>query len=242
MFFGVIYAAWQYNLSVRDSNRQSDIIRVQKAIDLAQFFKDNILDKYPPLEYIFEQSGSGKILGKISPSSMKSFDLQEMRRYITEDDSLQLRQIQESDEFLKALMDANAIFDMKFKFNAIINKVKDLGNNKKEMTFSIVKTPVINTFMRDYINQTLNNLEFFAMHFMHKTADSSVVYQSLHQVYIKTVEQLYYFIAGLNVDPVEKYYTNTIALYIEWTQMRDRNDSKRSDHDKQFQTHGTVVN
>ncbi|MCR4739139.1 MAG: hypothetical protein K5886_02630 [Lachnospiraceae bacterium] len=239
--FGVIYAAWQYYLSANDSKRNSDIIRVQKAIDLAQFFKDNILDKYPPLNYIMDQSGSNQILKKISPSDMKSFDYQEMRRYITEKDSEQLRKIQDSNEFLKALIDANGIFNMHFEINTIVNNIKDVGENKKEITFSIVKTPVINTFLNDYINQTLNNLEYLAMHFTHNTADSSVVYQSLHQIYIKAVEQLYYFIANLNKDPVEKYYTNTIALYHRWKTERGQNDIKRSDHDEQFQTHGTIV-
>lgn len=239
--FGVIYAAWQYYQSVTDSKRNTDIVRVQKAIDLAQFFKDNILDKYPPIEYIMEQSGSNKILKKISRANMQSFDCQEMRRYISEEDSNLLRQIQESNDFLKSLIDANGIFNMHFELNTIINNVKDVGQNKKELTFSIAKTPVINTFMRDYINQTLNNLEFFAMHFTHNTADSSVVYQSLHQVYIDAVEQLYYFIALLNTDPVEKYYTNTIGLYLRWTAEKDRNDSKRCDHDNLFQTQGTVV-
>lgn len=238
---GVLYAAWQYYLSRADSQRNTDIIRVQKAIDLAQYFKDNILDKFPPLEYIMDQSGSNRILRKISPTNMQTFDAQEMRRFISEDDSNELRKIQESNAFLTSLIDANAIFDMHFQINTIINNVRDVGDNKKELTFSIAKTPVINTFMRDYINQTLNNLEFFAMHFTHNTADSSVVYQSLHQVYIKTVEQLYYFIASLNTNPVEKYYTNTIGLYIRWTTERDKNDIKRSDQDNQLQTHGTIV-
>lgn len=238
VFFGVIYAAWQYS----NSQKNTDIIRVQKAIDLAQFFKDNILDKYPPLEYIMEQSGSNRILKKISPENMKNFDYQEMRRFITEEDSKQLRKIQEGNEFLKALIDANGIFNMHFEINTIVNNVRDMENNKKEITFSIAKTPVINTFLNDYINQTLNNLEFLAMHFTHNTADSSVVYQSLHQVYIKAVEQLYYFIANLNKDPVEKYYTNTIKLYHKWKSEKGRNDNKRSDQDGQFQTHGTVIN
>jgi len=238
VFFGVIYAAWQYS----NSQKNTDIIRVQKAIDLAQFFKDNILDKYPPLEYIMEQSGSNRILKKISPENMKNFDYQEMRRFITEEDSEQLRKIQEGNEFLKALIDANGIFNMHFEINTIVNNVRDMENNKKEITFSIAKTPVINTFLNDYINQTLNNLEFLAMHFTHNTADSSVVYQSLHQVYIKAVEQLYYFIANLNKDPVEKYYTNTIKLYHKWKSEKGRNDNKRSDQDDQFQTHGTVIN
>ena len=50
---GVIFAGWQFFLSKRDSARNMDIIRVQKAIDLSQFYKDNILGKYPPVRYIF---------------------------------------------------------------------------------------------------------------------------------------------------------------------------------------------
>jgi hypothetical protein len=72
------------------------------------------------------------------------------------------------------------------------------------------------------LNEILNNLEFFAMHFTHGTADDSVVYQSLHQSYIETIRLLYYDIAANNIPGESKLYTNTIELYNKWVEEAKR--------------------
>ena len=236
---GVLYAAWQYNQSTQDAKRNMDIIRVQKAIDMAQFFKDHILNMYPPVNYIFKNSNIYPILRKMPHDAMKNFDYTEMRKYIFESDSLELKRIQEDDIFLMSLLEANSIYGMNIKLTGKTNINED--GDIRSATVSIEKHPVIASFMRNYIDETLNNLEFFAMHFAHNTADSSVVYQSLHQIYIQIVEDLYYFIAVTNTDSVDKYYTNVIALYKRWVEKRNENEEKRAENDSSFQTHGTVI-
>ena len=238
---GVAYAIMQYNLSVKDSKRNTDIVRVQKAIDLAQFFKDNILKTYQPIRYILDASGIADVLNKIPVSSMVEFSDKEMRKYITEKDTDILRNLQSSEAFLNALIDADSIYDMRIDFKAEINSVENQDKNTKKITYAIKKQPLINTFVNNYITETLNNLEFFAMHFTHNTADSSVVYQSLHQAYIEIVERLYYFIADLNTDPVDKYYTNVLKLYKKWTAEKHKNEEARRNSELASQTHGTVI-
>lgn len=53
---GVIIGVWQYYLSYVDSRRNLDIVRVQKAIELAEYYKDNILCSLAPLRYIYANS------------------------------------------------------------------------------------------------------------------------------------------------------------------------------------------
>ena len=67
---------------------------------------------------------------------------------------------------------------------------------------------------KDYL---LNKLEFFSMYFTSKLADESVVYQSLHQVFLSTVQELYGIIVYKNdVGGKDKYFTNIIELYRLW--------------------------
>lgn len=238
---GVIYAIWQYYLSLRDSNRNSNIVRVQKAIDLAQFYKDNILEKYTPIRYVFDKSKISEILSKVPQSDMNLFDSKELNQYLNDADTEELRTIQSSDAFFSAILSANIIYNMNFKINKEIQSIKDNGDNTKTITFSIDKEPVITAFFRNYIDETLNNMEFFAMHFSHNAADSSVVYQSLHQSYIEMVEALYYFIAAQNTDSVNKYYTNTIDLYKRWKEEQDKMNQQRRDLEPKLQTRGTVI-
>lgn len=238
---GVVYAARQYHLSVRDSRRSTDIIRVQKAIDLAQFFKDSILANYPPVRYILDFSGISEVLNKMPVSEMQDFSEKEMRKYITDDDIAKLRGIQSNNVFLESLIKADSIYNLHIDFKATVSKIEDYGDNAKKITYTVETQPLIQTFMNNYITAILNNMEFFAMHFSHNTADSSVVYQSLHQAYIEIVERLYYFIAELNTDSVDKFYTNTISLYKKWLSEKKKNEELRRKSEIKSQTHGTVV-
>lgn len=61
-----------------------------------------------------------------------------------------------------------------------------------------------------------NKLEWFAMHFTNNIADESTVYQSLHQIYLKTVISQYLDISENNKRGHEKFYINVIGLYNQW--------------------------
>lgn len=69
------------------------------------------------------------------------------------------------------------------------------------------------------VTETLNNLEYFSMSFNTGVADDEVVYQSLHQSFLKMIKMMYFYIAFQNVDGKDKYYTNIIDLFNRW---RDR--------------------
>ena len=238
---GVIYAAWQYYQSLRDSERNADIVRVQKAIDLAQFYKDNILAKYPPIRYVFDESKICDIFSAIPSSSMHSFDTTELNQFLKESDIKKLQNIQSSDKFIKSLINANVIYDMKLNIDKEIQSIKNNGDNTQTITFTVNKEPVVIAFFRNYIDEALNNMEFFAMHFSHNAADSSVIYQSLHQSYIEIVEALYYFIASQNNDSANKLYTNVIDLYRKWKQEQDNANQQRINLEHELQNRGTVV-
>ena len=75
------------------------------------------------------------------------------------------------------------------------------------------------------ITQLLNQLEWFSMNFNYEIAAEKVVYQSLHQVFLSTVQILYFFIALHNKSaPSDKYYTNLMILYNKW---KARDDKKK---------------
>lgn len=95
--------------------------------------------------------------------------------------------------------------------------------------------------MGNIVTETLNNLEFFAMHFTHGTADESVVYQSLHQTYLDIVYVLYYNIAVLNELENSKYYTNIIELYKIWKKRDAEEKRKRADLARSHTMKGSVA-
>ncbi|MCH5344138.1 MAG: hypothetical protein J1E64_08865 [Acetatifactor sp.] len=102
--------------------------------------------------------------------------------------------------------------DLDIEKNTKIN----IDNEKQSVEISLDGNAIIKKFMGNIVTETLNNLEYFALHFSHETADESVVYQSLHQTYLEVVYVLYYNIAIQNNIEGSKYYTNVIELYEKW--------------------------
>lgn len=80
--------------------------------------------------------------------------------------------------------------------------------------------------MSKIVNDLLNDMEYFSMHFTHGVADESVVYQSLHQTYVECVQLLYYNIAINNKTDGTQYYTNVVELYRIWYEKQRMNREK----------------
>ena len=126
---------------------------------------------------------------------------------------------------VKILRDAKRIYGIDFK----ALKSLECGS---EMDF---------TLMSKIANSTLNNMEFFAMHFTHKTADDSVVYQSLHQTYIKFVQLFYYNISINNMPDGQQYFTNILELYKLWYKRNVCAKNKITETGRRSVKHGAKV-
>jgi len=88
--------------------------------------------------------------------------------------------------------------------------------NGKAVDINYYKTK-IRAYYSNCLNNLLNKLEYIAMAFNTNLADEAVVYQSLHQAYLKTIKYLYPCICHVNNgESADKYYTQIIELYNLW--------------------------
>lgn len=147
---------------------------------------------------------------------MRLFDIHELRSILSHDNIERLKTIEKENNFKKHVIEANSIYRLGLDIFPMRR-----GNYEKEeiaMDDSIVnEQDIISAFFSDLIMDTLNNIEYFAMHFTHNTADESVLYQSLHQTYLGLMQCLYYFIATTNEGNIsEHYYTNASELFRIW--------------------------
>jgi hypothetical protein len=236
---GVVVAVWQYYLSCRDVKTNLEIMQVQRAIDLSEYYKDNILKYLPAIYYVFDKCGATKILNTIRPEQMQHFDQRELKKLLNPGQIKSLKNITQTKEFLQAVLEANEIYNLNLKFQEKVEVKQD--SKGREATIYVKTVSVINAFMSDLITQVLNNMEYFALHFKHKTADESVVYQSLHSCYLESMQYLYYYIADRNDDPADKLYTNVTGLYLEWRKNKEKQDKDRSEKANTIQRQGTVV-
>ncbi len=234
---GVVIAVWQYYLSYVDSRRNIDVLCVQKAIDLSEYYKDNILHYMAAIRYIYNNSDISTIFLKIEKDKIKHFDNKELAEYITEDDKDKLKEIQSSNNFFDVVIRANSIYNLGIDKDII----ESYNNQDFTHIYSETNSQIISTFFGSFIAKVLNNMEFFALHFTHNVADETVVYKSLHQTYIDLVQMLYYNIASKNPLSPSKYFTNIIELYEIWYNRSVKDEDLFANGVRNLSNKGTVV-
>lgn len=105
----------------------------------------------------------------------------------------------------------------------------------------LINECLVSCFMNEVVAAILNNLEYFAMHFTHGTADETVVYQSLHQSYLDIVRALYLNISKENARANSKYYTNIIELYRIWSERAENTGEKLRELEQVVLKKGTTL-
>ncbi|WP_290850108.1 hypothetical protein [Eubacterium sp. LMAG:50] len=231
---GVVIAVWQYYLSKKAENRQLKLITIQKSVDLAEYYKDNILNLYEILHFVYGTTGISELLDKIDYKKMKEFDKTECDEIVSVEIQNKLKDIQESDKMLNSILNANNMFGLNLNFVRVEKK-------DGEKSVLINKKNIMTSFAVEVKNKLLNNLEFFAMHFEHNTADETVVYQSLHQTYIEIVRMMYYNIAQSNETADVHFYSNIIGVYKLWNERKYQAKKEIIEKARNMTNRGNVV-
>ncbi|MCH5344139.1 MAG: hypothetical protein J1E64_08870 [Acetatifactor sp.] len=65
VIIGGVIGIWQYTLTTRAERIKMNVDRIQKAIDLAEYYKINILDNYSVIYSVFQKCDLLKIINKI---------------------------------------------------------------------------------------------------------------------------------------------------------------------------------
>lgn len=229
MIVGTIIAVWQYYLSSSKRIREVEFSRVEKAIDLAGYFKDNVLERYSFVKRVFELCGiTDMIAAKRKKYELKEFDISELQDIYTEDEIKKFKSLGENTECIKAIIAMSSAYNIEIKgYKKIIRD--GMKEDEKVEEISANASEVFNDFYKRYIAQTLNNAEYFAMAFTHNIADESVIYQSIYPSFLEMCFIMYYYIA-INSDPaISKLYTNIADLYCMW---RKREQEQKDEYKK----------
>lgn len=203
VFLGTIIAIWQYRRGKQCEYEKYQNEKITRSIELARYYKDNILDKVFFIITVYKKSGLLDLIKKADGYNLEKFDEVEMKKIYSDPELKKIQNIIKSKEF------SEIVLSVALEMGLEIGKAE--GDTVKAKQLEIIKL-----FGQEYISEALNNLEYFAMHFVHETADSEVVYQSLHRTYFQIVETLYHNIALNNKVGQPKLYTNVTRLYLEW--------------------------
>ncbi len=235
---GVFIAVWQYVSTSRSEITKYKSERVQKAIELSGYYKDKILCNMSFLLKVYQDTGILEVIKGVKASKFHDFDEVELKENYSEKQIEEIARIIHSQDFIKSVMETGELFD--FTKGLTERRVSKSGDNT--IVETVVNTPKLHhSFMDNIVMSTLNNLEYFAMHFTHKVADESVVYQSLHSTYLEMVRILYYNIAINNKMLKPKLYTNVVELYNIWNEKAKKQIQTQADKARSTVLKGTLA-
>lgn len=233
VIIGTVIAVWQYYLSSSNQIEKYNFSRVEKAIELSNYYKDNILYRYSYVKKVFDECKITQIIeSKRKKHELKDFDIIELKEIYTKEEIQQFEQLRTSEEFIRAIVKVNEVCSMGLS-GCVKSVTQDPKSSQKVIKIEANREEMVNDFFKTYISQTLNNLEYFAMSFTHNTADESVIFQSIYPTYIEICFVMYYYIAK-NSDPsIAKLYTNLAGLYRIWREreLKQKEEIKKQTRD-----------
>lgn len=207
-------------------------LRAQKeaACDLAKCYSEDILQHYLFVTDVLEDSGLGDKAKELFPyDELTEFTQEEMNSFL-EKKNVSYEEIEHEFEYLdpKSILTAKRMHrpseqereDMLQSYDEFLRKVGD----NKQLAISLLQHEFSNN-MWEY----LNALEWFSMCCRYGIADEEILYQSLHQSFLSSVGQLYFYICRKNIANENKYYTNIIWLFGAW-QKRMKAIQKKAEH------------
>lgn len=158
----------------------------ERAIEMAKYFMDEILPGLSVINKVCQDKNVYSIL-----TSHKFYEYDDF-------DSDELRNLFDS-------RDIEKITDV-FKNTDISNRLTYENESDKEEK---IKLGLLASLL-------LNKMEYMCMYIASEIADDGYIYNSLHQMFLSSIQILYINIAIQNVNEKDKYYTNIIEVYNKW--------------------------
>lgn len=215
MLVGAVWALIQYD-------KNSKVRQQEKASEIAKSFSEDLTTKCFIICQVFQESilNSFLELNKKSYDSFKFFNTNEIRTVYNDDNFIEkyMQKVQQAnlDQIYYRMLDSRISFNTFSSLNESnkiytekeAKKLFELNNSNFPFKFSALITNV------------LNELEYLCMSLSSQAAGSRYVYQSLHQIFLRTIRTLSLEIAIANQNCyTDKYYTSIINVYNEWTNM-----------------------
>ena len=232
---------------MRDQKEQSKKeIRINSAISIAREFQDIINNEMGLVLSVLGKNEYGKKISLINDDELSLFTIDEFNKLCKKyTDLAEVSDYTDNPEaYLNDIANAYCIYkkvsnEESVKISNCINcdwklteneeyilKEKDTSSketcaelfavSKKNNDMIYYSTFLINEY-NSSITTLLNKLEYLTMSLNANLADEEILYNSLHQLFLKTVKLLYPVICKCNGNSyADKYYTHIIETYNRW--------------------------
>jgi len=230
----IITAIWStYQFTKNISRKQQE-----KGASIAKEFTDGLLDKCGLVTIIYKKSPLYKILNSHQEyNSFRNFTISELRDVYGNDLPTMYRDLEEKcnlDKIYHCILKSRIT---PYEINSTDSKKKIKKNNKSENikynNLFVLDNKNLPYHFDSLVDDVLNELEHICMDISSQAAGSKYIYQSLHQIFFRTIKILSVEICLRNDGKYcDKYYTNIIHVYNEWTKRYERDLKKEEKRKK----------
>lgn len=208
-FIGLIITAiW----SVHQYNKNRASKQQEKAADIAKDFADNLVERMGLITHILSHN-------KEIQNIMRKLDVSKLNQFT----EIEIKEILDNNNLIIAFFKIINSKKTQKKYKELLNKQY---SNKEQEKFD--------SYFPLLVENTLNKLETSCINISSKAAGSQFIYESLHQMFLSTVEILSIKISITNIDNVDKYYTNIISVYNMWNSQRNKDIIKLNKTNKKI--------
>ena len=192
---------------------KSKILKQQeKASEIAQDFANNLIER----------------MGLISDVLMPNQEIQNMIKKL---DTSRLTQFTVVE--MLEIMNDKQCFE---KFHKIVNskRTQKRYNETLNNRYNKIEKEKFDSYFPLLIENTLNKLEAICINISSQAAGSQFIYESLHQMFLSTIEILSIRISSSNTNNVDKYYVNIISVYNMWNLQKQKDINKLNKTNKKI--------
>lgn len=235
----IITAIWSIYQYAKNTARKQQ----EKGANLAKEFSNSLLSKCGLVTTVYKKSPLYKILNSHEEyNSFRNFTISELREVYDNDLPYIYRDLEKEckldDIYHNILRKRISPYeqienDKDKKDNKATTENTDLKNEDTSDLFILDNKDLPFHFI-SLVDDVLNELEYICMDISSQAAGSKYIYQSLHQIFFRTIKILSVEICLRNNGKYcDKFYTNIIHVYNEWTSIYEKSLKKENKRKKQ---------
>lgn len=243
----VLTAIWAIYQFDKSTSRK----RQEKGAEIAKEFSKGLLLKCGIVTTVYKKSKLYNILNSNKEyNSFRNFTISELREIYNNDLPYIYRKLEEEcdlDNIYHTLLKSRISLNCKCTSENSKDTNTEKNNSKKQektlhelMSYEEIKQLFILDnkdlpfHFSNLVNDVLNELEYLCMDISSQAADSKYIYQSLHQIFFRTIKVLSIEICLRNNGKYcDKFYTNVIHVYNEWTKIYEKDSKKEESRKKE---------
>ena len=112
LLIGVWFAIANYEEDVRENNESRKYQRISKSIELAEYYKTNVLKNISAINHLYEKLGVSEIISNLKTNEMCNFDDEESIKLLGNDNVEKLDELHLRKDYISNVLLVSTIYHL----------------------------------------------------------------------------------------------------------------------------------